>query len=427
MQFWVIKAQENPAEDRSVIGRREWRSNSICEILADKGHEVYRWRSAFSHQRKEFSANGSVKLRHDNYWHQYIGCPAYKRHVGLARHRNHMALASNFILIADAFEKKPDVIHVANVPIELCKAAVEWGKKHNIPVVVDIRDLWPDIYLDLIPRTLSFIKPVLGWVLDHMYSQVKYLYTNAYAFTGLTQAYLNWALKKANREQQEFDAVFPMTYPIPQNLTDEASSEQLMKKMNFKGDEEVACYFGNIGYQSDFKTLIEAAEKLKVSRPKFRLVIAGSGPVTEKLKQKVIKLGLDNVIIPGWLNGTEIQALMKISRLGMIAYFPIENFLMNIPNKFPEYLAGGLSVACGLGGEMGDIVENTGCGFVYKSGDVTDLADNINTFFTSHSLGEQQRKLSIEVHNKYFHSDDIYPKFSNYLENIALKNKEIGI
>ena len=39
---------------------------------------------------------------------------------------------------------------------------------------------------------------------------------------------------------------------------------------------------------------------------------------------------------------------MHLSVIGVIPYRPITNYLLNIPNKFPEYLAGGLAIACEL-------------------------------------------------------------------------------
>ena len=67
MRIWIIQAQENPA-DSQYINRRLWRSNTLCEYLADSGHTVFRWRSAFSHQSKKFLAYSSSTIPYDNYF-----------------------------------------------------------------------------------------------------------------------------------------------------------------------------------------------------------------------------------------------------------------------------------------------------------------------------------------------------------------------
>ena len=48
--------------------------------------------------------------------------------------------------------------------IELCAAAISFGRSNGIPVVVDIRDLWPDSYIDLF-LNVSHFRPFLLWLI----------------------------------------------------------------------------------------------------------------------------------------------------------------------------------------------------------------------------------------------------------------------
>ena len=46
----------------------------------------------------------------------------------------------------------PDLI-LSSIPTsELSLEATKLGKKNNIPVILDIRDLWPDVFLDVLPN-----------------------------------------------------------------------------------------------------------------------------------------------------------------------------------------------------------------------------------------------------------------------------------
>ena len=76
-----------------------------------------------------------------------------QKHVGIARIINHRLLGVNFTDYASK-QLQPDVIHVGNIPIELAYAVVKYAKLYSIPVIVDIRDLWPDIF-DFIPYPLN--------------------------------------------------------------------------------------------------------------------------------------------------------------------------------------------------------------------------------------------------------------------------------
>ena len=69
----------------------------------------------------------------------------------------------NHFLIAHKFKKlarspnieKPDIMVVSMPSVLLCNEAVKFAKENNIPVVVDLRDMWPDIFADRAPKMLK--------------------------------------------------------------------------------------------------------------------------------------------------------------------------------------------------------------------------------------------------------------------------------
>lgn len=416
MSYWIIQAQENPAEPRSVTGRREWRSNTLSETLADRGHDVVRWRSAFSHQSKKFLANGNVVKAHDNYTQRFIACPPYQRHVGLSRIRNHKALGRNFLLAAQSCPA-PDLIHVGNVPIELAHAAVRYGKTVGCPVVIDIRDLWPDIYVDLLPKFVSFIQSPLLKFLKFTSLQLKWTMRNATAITALTEPYLEWGLDIANRQACDNDAVFAMCYPRRDESPPAQAISALREELGLEPDDLVATYLGNIGYQSDFELLIQAAKRLAKQFPKFKIVIAGSGPNEGKVRQ--LASGLDNVILPGWLQGDRLASLLHVSKIGLIAFRPVPNYLKNIPNKYSEYLAGGMAISCGLGGEMARLTQEKSCGFVYPAGDLERLCTELTRVLADPALLDSMCARAKSLHASHFDSANVYPAFADHLEHIV--------
>lgn len=417
MEFWIVQAQENPPDPRREPVRREWRSNTLAEMLADRGQDVVRWRSSFSHQAKTQLVEGSARVATENYHHQYIDAPGYRRHVGLARVASHRALGRNFLSVAKSYTKPPDLIHVGNVPIDLCHAAVSYGREMGVPVIVDIRDLWPDIYADLLPGALSLLRePMRRW-LSQRKGCLGAALTGATGITGLTQPYLDWGLAKAGRGQGPHDAVFAMAYPKPKAPPSDQAVADLRARLKIEPTDVLACYIGNIGYQSDFEGLIESAGYLADSNPNFKIVLAGSGPALEGLES--LAGGKPNVILPGWLQAREVQALMHLSTFGLIVYKPVPNFLMNVPNKFAEYLAGGLVVSCSLEGEMGRLVRTNECGFVYEIGRPRALAERFAALLNDPALLYQKSTNAAALHHDMFDGATVHTKFADYLVEIA--------
>ena len=186
----------------------------------------------------------------------------------------------------------------------------------------------------------------------------------------------------------------------------------------------MGCFIGNFGYQFDFKCLIESARLLAGRQPNFKMVLAGSGPLLDDLK--ALARDQSNVIIPGWLSAQEVHALMHLSTFGLLPYKSSPNFLNNIPNKFSEYLAGNLVLACGLHGEMGRLVDDHNCGFVYKTGDAANLAQTFDGLLNDSNTLKTMAENASLLHRDAFDSATIQPKFADYLEDIGNRHNETG-
>jgi glycosyltransferase involved in cell wall biosynthesis len=361
-------------------------------------------------------ASGNTTQGHDTYVHQFIDCPPYRNHIGLKRILNHRALGQNFLVTARS-SARPDLIHVGNVPIALAHATVRYGQQVGCPVVIDIRDLWPDIYADLLPPNLAILRPPVTKVLHASALRLKWAFRNASALTALTEPYLHWGLRIAGRPRSDRDAVFAMCYPRRDGVPPDSDLAALRERLGICSSDRLAAYMGNLGYQSDFKTVIEAARLLRVRFPGFKVVLAGSGPRERDLRDAAASL--DNVIVPGWLQGPEIAALLHLSSVGLIPFHPVPNFLKNIPNKYSEYLAGGLAIACGLDGEMARLTAEADCGFRYPHGNAAALADGLAKCLADPERLDKMCANARALHAARFDGAHIYPAFADHLEELA--------
>ncbi len=226
-----------------------------------------------------------------------------------------------------------------------------------------------------------------------------------------------WGLEKAQRAERAQDAIFPMCYPKVDIDLDPDATAALQERLGLKNDDMLACYFGNIGHQSDFEIVTRTARLLQSRAPNVKFIIAGSGPREEEMRK--LAADLPNVIVPGWLQGAEVQALMSLSTFGLVIYKPVANFLRNIPNKFSEYLSGGQVIVCGLGGEMGELTQTHGCGFVYEAGNAEALAQEIAALSLDDEKRAQMSKAAAQLHHTHFDGSELYSKFADYLETFA--------
>jgi glycosyltransferase involved in cell wall biosynthesis len=423
VKFWVIHAQEPLPQPLHVATRRLWRSNTIAEMLAARGHGVVRWRSGYSHYEKRYLVAGSPRVSFENLHFQYLAGPPYRRNIGIRRVIHHRALARNFAQLARSMDHVPDLIHVGNVPLELCREAVRFAEEMRIPAIVDIRDLWPDLFLDVVPEALAAFRPLVKGLLFRSFRTAAYAMAHAAAITGITEPFVDWGVRLARRKRRTDDRVFHMSYPERKSPASAAQLEALTHKLGLARGQFLICYFGSIGYQSDFETLLAAARLIGNGSP-ARFVICGDGPKLQSLREKAS--GLGNVLLPGWLEADEILHLMQLATVGLLPFKERDNYVMNMPNKFSEYLSGSLVIACGVKGEMARLVAEHDCGFTYPTGDAATLARRLTELMASPARIAGMKANSTVLFRSRFDCSVVYSELCEYLEGMANSGKSAG-
>src|SRR4029078_4519190 len=134
--------------------------------------------------------------------------PGYRRNVSFERLRMYRVLERRFRQLA-ARETPPDLIVAAMPSLEWASAASDYGRARGVPVVIDVRDLWPDVFLNAFPKGTR----KLGGLLLSRYDRVaRRVCTRATALTAVSRSYLDWALKKTGREKRPGDLVVPIGF-----------------------------------------------------------------------------------------------------------------------------------------------------------------------------------------------------------------------
>ncbi len=415
MRIWLITIGEPLPIDGT--NDRLHRAGTLANVLVTKGHEVIWWTSTFDHVRKRqrFNKDSSININ-ERYRLYLLHSVRYRKNVSVNRIINHYGVARKFLKLAES-EIQPDIILCSLPTLELSLAATEYGKKKDIPVVLDVRDLWPDIFLELVPVWAQWF---VRLPLFSMFKTVRAACAGATAIIGITSSFVDWGVNYANRARSNLDREFPMGYceaPPGQKAIIEA--EKFWEKHGVKKDnsEFIACFFGTMGRQFELGTIIEAARKLKKQNRFFRFILCGSGDNFAYYKN--LAIDCDNVIFPGWVGAAEIWALMRMSSVGLAPYLSIKNFTLNLPNKPIEYLSAGLPIISSLRGVLKDLLSTYNCGVTYANGNSDDL---ISILIDLYDHPERLRKMSENAYALYkekFIAENVYNNMISHLELVS--------
>ena len=394
------------------------RAGMLGRRLREAGHEVVWWSSRFDYAAK-------VQRKGPGYHDTEAGRvilldgTSYSRNVSLARLRNHRQIAKHFTLLA-AGQSRPDLIIASYPTIELAQAAVAYGRRQNVPVIIDVRDLWPDIFLDILPTWAHGGGRV---ALAPLYRAKRNVMRDATAIFAANEDFLKWALAAGERTRSGLDGVYQLAYERA-NYSRAAieRAEAGWVEFGLRKEHKIACFFGNLSTQIlDLNTVFEAARYLKVECPTARIVLCGDNGQLERLRKLAVDLP---VVLPGWVDGPQIQTLMARSVVGLLPYRNRWDFVGHMPNKPIEYLAGGLPVVSGLAGSLGELLVKERCGLVYEEGDPRALADALIRFFEKSGVSTNMSKNAVEVFETRFSADVVYNSYIEASKRIAIAMRQ---
>ena len=153
MKVWILEISDFLPEIDGI--NRPYRAGMLANALIKEGHHVQWWTSTFNHQlrRQRFDNDKTLRIE-KNLVIKMLHGPGYKRSISYSRWKHNKTVAARFKaeLINLTEKERPDIIYSCLPTLELCEEAIKYGKNARIPVVVDIRDQWPDIYLTLVPK-----------------------------------------------------------------------------------------------------------------------------------------------------------------------------------------------------------------------------------------------------------------------------------
>lgn len=410
MKVWLVNEGENlPGDDNNP---RLQRMGLLAYELEKLGPEIIWWQSTFNHYQKKFRCHEDKDVQlTDNLEMKLIHACGYKKNVSLKRILHEYKTAKGFYKKA-LKEKKPDVVVVAMPTIALTHYAVKYARLHNVPVLVDVRDLNPDVFVSPFH---GIMKSIVGVAIIPFKMILSNALKNATGLIGTTEPYLCWGLNYAKREKNQNDRVYFVSYPDNGKINKLSEDSRWQKYQDYKG--LICCFFGQFGQLVDFDTVIDAADMCQKNGVDVKFLLCGKGELLEKYQNIVKERHLDNVELPGWVNQTDIADIGMISDVGLMAYKKNDNFDMQMPNKFSEYLSLGQAILLQPTGVMQTVIEKNRCGIHYET--ATELYEAVLKLSNEKKLLASMKENSRKLFENEFSVNKVYRDYGLHVMKIA--------
>ncbi len=152
-----------------------------------------------------------------------------------------------------------------------------------------------------------------------------------------------------------------------------------------------------IGFVGTFKpwhgveTLVHSFAKLKRDIPEAHLLLAGSGPQENHLRELVTQLGLaSSVTFLGAIAHAEVPRVLHAMDVAVAPSKQTTSFYYS-PIKLFEYMAAGVCVVASRLGQMADILKDNESGLLFEPDDVDDLCEKLKRAYDNPTM---RKKLS---------------------------------
>lgn len=415
MKIWILQTGEPLHSDD--FGLRPMRAINLTNALIEKGHHVTLWSSCFFHQKKCHRTNSFSQV--------YISplltillipSMGYKSNIGIDRLIDHFQLAFNLkrVLDSNSYEL-PDIAFIGYPPIEIASVMISWLKHRQVPTILDVKDLWPHIFVEAFPRLIRFPARI---ILDPYFRLAKQAIRNASVLTSMTNSYLDFILDFAMRKRSTFDTVLSL---IPSHIsTSDSELKEALKWWEYFGldfsHSKRIVFVGSLSQAFSFTYIRDAIKMLRDANVPIEFVICGRGG--DEVLIKHLFSDIPSVYFPGWISSSQICALMNRSFATIAPYKNTLNFTKNFPNKIIDSLGFGVPVITSLKGEVQRfIVENeTG---IFCNDDPQSWFNAFCSIYHDAKLRSKLSSNSLMEYNQRFTFSTVYGSFVKKMEDLV--------
>jgi glycosyltransferase involved in cell wall biosynthesis len=191
---------------------------------------------------------------------------------------------------------------------------------------------------------------------------------------------------------------------------------QRIHPLREQGDERQLLYFGRLSVEKGVDDLLRSMRQV----PQMQLIVAGDGPQRGELQELATALRLSNVEFVGQVGRAERDSLIAKSCFTVLPSHAYETLGKTILESYAE---GRAVVASDLGSRR-ELVRQGETGLLYRTGDVNQLAEAIQTLGSQPKLAEEMGRAGWERVRQYHRPEGHYQKLLSLYEGlVASKSK----
>src|SRR5690554_4196286 len=266
-----------------------------------------------------------------------------------------------------ALQLDGDIIFATSTPLTIALPAVPAARRKNIPMVFEVRDLWPEM-----PIAMGALNNPLLRVAARRLE--RWAYENASAVVALSPGMKAGVV--ATGYPAEKIAVIPNSSDNKEFAFDADAAQQFRAARSWLADKPLLVYAGTFGKVNGVGYMVELAKALLARGSDIRILLVGRGAERDRVRSdaKIAKVYQENLFIEDSLPKKDVPALLSAATMSSNLVLDLPEARANSANKFFDGLASGKPILLNHGGWMHELITKHECGLPMWQRSITDAA-----------------------------------------------------
>ena len=305
-----------------------------------------------------------------------------------------------------------DVVIVTSPPLLIGLLGVILARLRRLPMVLEVRDLWPDA-----PVQLGVLTNPVG--IRFAYALERFLYRQARHIVLLTEGYRAVLFGRKHVAASQMSVI-----PNAADLTTADAVSQTFDRQRFRVNHRMdqglwVVYAGAHGLVNRLETVLEAADQLRNTPVRFLLI--GDGYRKAHLRDVAECCELTNVRFLDAMPKNELIPFLLAADIGLTTAPRLPIFRTVLTNKLFDYFACRLPVLTMLDGESRLLVETANAGLYVEPENAEALTAAIYRYLESPELARQQGENGYRYARHYADRETLAQRYLTLIQNVSTR------
>jgi len=378
------------------------RSYEIARRLVARGHEVH----MITSDRDPGGTSGGYQTDEDGITVHWL--PVFYSNTLSNTSRIHAFLVFARRSLRKALHVPGDLVFATSTPLTIALPAVWAARRRNIPMVFEVRDLWPELPIAIGALTNPLAIRGARWL-------ERFAYRNSEHVVVLSPGMKNGVLKMGYPADRV--SIIPNSCDLKLFSAPADLGIELRSRYSWLGNRPLVVYAGTLGLINGVDYLVHVAAKVKSMDSEIRFLVVGSGKMTRDVRRVATSARVldQNFFMWEGVSKDKMPAILSAATVATSLFVDLEPMWINSANKFFDGLAAGKPVVINYRGWQADLLEDNGAGLVLPANDhqaaALSLVRHIRNPNWLHKSGDAAAKLAREC----FDRDQLAQKLEHVL------------